>query len=65
MQHLTRSGNTVPTVALSLIHIYIMDVSIDSDDVREQLRAMLALELFLHLSAEDQERVIAFLKSLS
>ena len=24
-----------------------MDVSIDSDDVREQLRAMLALELFL------------------
>ena len=41
-----------------------MDVSIDSDDVREQLRAMLALELFLHLSA-DQERVIAFLKSLS
>lgn len=42
-----------------------MDVSIDSDDVREQLRAMLALELFLHLSAEYQERVIAFLKSLS
>ena len=42
-----------------------MDVSIDSDDVREQLRAMLALELFLHLAAEDQERVIAFLKSLS
>lgn len=40
-----------------------MDVSIDSDDVREQLRAMLALELFLHLSAEDQERVIAFLKA--
>ena len=38
-----------------------MDVSIDSDDVREQLRAMLALDL----SAEDQERVIAFLKSLS
>lgn len=42
-----------------------MDVSINSDDVREQLCAMLALELFLHLSAEDQERVIAFLKSLA
>ena len=42
-----------------------MDASSDSDDVQEQLRAMLALELFLHLSADDQERVIDFLKSLS
>lgn len=42
-----------------------MDISIDSDDAQGRLRAMLALELFLHLSAEDQERVIAFLKSLS
>ena len=42
-----------------------MDISIDSVDAEEQLRAMLAMELFLHLSADDQERVIAFLKSLS
>lgn len=42
-----------------------MDISIDSDDAQERLRAMLALELFLHLSAEDQERVINFSKSLS
>ena len=42
-----------------------MDVSIDSDDAQEQLRAMLALELFLHLSAEDQESVIDFSRSLS
>lgn len=42
-----------------------MDISIDSDDAQEQLRAMLALELFLYLSAENQERVIDFSKSLS
>lgn len=40
-----------------------MDISIDSDDAQERLRAMLALELFLHLSAEDQERVIDFQKA--
>ena len=42
-----------------------MDIAIDSVDAAEQLRATLALELFLHLSEDEQERVIAFLKSLS
>lgn len=42
-----------------------MDIAIDSVDAEEQLRAMLAIELFLHLSADDQDCVIAFLKSLS
>ena len=42
-----------------------MDISSVSDEAHVQLRAMLALELFLHLSAENQERVIDFSKSLS
>ena len=42
-----------------------MDIIVDSVGTAEQLRAMLALELFLHLSADDQERVMTFLETLS
>ena len=42
-----------------------MDIAIDSVDAAEQLRATLALELFLHLSADNQTCVIAFLENLA
>lgn len=42
-----------------------MNIAIDSTDTKEQLRAMLALDFFLHLSEDEQNSVIAFLKSLS
>ena len=42
-----------------------MNIAIDSTDTKEQLRAMLALDFFLHLSEDEQNCVIAFLKSLS